>query len=129
MQKIKEFLQGKKTYIGAAGLALTSILGWWFGALNGVLATGMLTAAFSIAGLGAKSDRLASETFEALNEAKRVQVLRGQGQKINWAEESQRVAEIIRQVLNPDGLAIKAVDNKAVVTAAASGAAKTGDQW
>lgn len=95
MQQIKDFLKGKKTYIGAAALALVSIFGWWFGALNGTIASGMLAASFGIAGLAAKGDRLAAATMEALNEAKRVQQLRASGQKIDWNDETKRITQIV----------------------------------
>jgi hypothetical protein len=99
MKNIKDFLQGKKTYIGAAALALIAILGWWFGAVSGTVASGMLAAAFGIAGLGAKGDRLTALTFEALNEAKRVQSLRATGQKIDWTAEGVTLAQIIKSAI------------------------------
>jgi hypothetical protein len=99
MQKIKQFLVGKKTYISASALALIAILGWWTGVIPGAVASGMLAAAFGIAGLAAKADRLAAVTLEALNEAKRVQTVRAQGVKINWAEEGQVIARIIQDAV------------------------------
>jgi len=99
MQNIKNFLQGKKTYIGAAGLALIAILGWWFGALSGTIASGMLAAAFGIAGLGAKGDRLAALTLEAMSEAKRVQSLRATGQKIDWTAEGVTLVQMVKSAI------------------------------
>src|SRR5436190_13502458 len=99
MKKIKQFLVGKKTYIGASALALIAVFGWWTGVMSGVVASGMLAAAFGIAGLGAKTDRLAAVAIEALNEAKRVQSIRAQGQKINWAEEGQAIVQLIQKAV------------------------------
>src|SRR5215471_16881671 len=65
-----KFLQGKKTYIGAAGLFLAAVLGWWFGAVNGTEATAMIAGAFSLVGLGARSTRYAELTLQALEEIK-----------------------------------------------------------
>ena len=62
MNRIREFLKGKKTYLSAAGLAIVAGLGWWFNAFNGTVATGMLAMAAGLAGLGAKSDRAAQMT-------------------------------------------------------------------
>jgi hypothetical protein len=99
MQKIKQFLVGKKTYIGASLLALIAIFGWWTGVVSGAAAAGMLAAAFGIAGLGAKAERLAAVTLEALNEAKRVQSVRAQGARINWAEEGQVIAQLVKKAV------------------------------
>jgi len=99
MQSIKDFLKGKKTYIGAAGLALVAIIGWWVGAINGTVCSGMLAAAFGIAGLGAKGNRLAEVTMEALNEAKRVQQQRASGQSIDWSVERARILQIIQDAI------------------------------
>lgn len=106
MQNIKDFLQGKKTYIGAIALALVAILGWWLGAVNGTIAGGMLAAAFGIAGLGAKGDRLAALTMEALNEARRVQQLRASGQKIDWTQEGATVARIVQEAIAQAKIAV-----------------------
>lgn len=94
MNHIKQFLQGKKTYIGASALALVAILGWWSGAINGAVAGGMLAGAFAMAGLGAKSDRLAGATLEALDEARRIASLRASGQKVDLTAEEIRFIEI-----------------------------------
>ncbi|MBZ5533083.1 MAG: hypothetical protein LAO20_16760 [Acidobacteriia bacterium] len=72
MNRIREFLKGKKTYLSAAGLAIVAGLGWWFNAFNGTVATGMLAMAAGLAGLGAKSDRAAQMTMIALEDVRRV---------------------------------------------------------
>lgn len=105
MSKIKEFLQGKKTYIGAGALALVAVVGWSAGAINVAVAGGMLSAAFAMAGLGAKSDRLAGATLETLAEAKRLVSLRAQGQKIDLAAEEARLIAIVQKAIQgPDAL-------------------------
>jgi len=83
MQKIREFLQGKKTYIGAAALALVAILGWWYGVVNATVASGMLAAAFSVAGLGAKSQRTADAVLTVLAEVRDAQAKAAAGQKVD----------------------------------------------
>jgi hypothetical protein len=89
---MKTWLQGKKTYFGAAGLFLAAVLGWWFGTVNEAQAAGMIAAAFGLVGLGARSTRYAELTLAALEEVKqsaaagkkldRVQIL----DAIAWAQ-------------------------------------------
>lgn len=79
-----KWLQGKKTYISAAVLLLTAVVGWWFGAINGTEATGMIAGAFGLAGLGARSARYAQMTFAALEDVK--QAARS-GQKLDAVAE------------------------------------------
>jgi hypothetical protein len=73
MGKIVKGLQGKKTYISAAALALVAILGWWFGALSQANALALLCLAGASAGLGAKSERYAQATLAALSNVRDAQ--------------------------------------------------------
>jgi hypothetical protein len=72
MNRIREFLKGKKTYLSAAGLAIVAGVGWWFNAISSTVAVGMLATAGGLAGLGAKSDRAAEMTIVALEDVRRV---------------------------------------------------------
>ena len=67
---MRNFLQGRKTYIGAGVLFVVALAGWWFGAINGTEATGMVALAFTAVGLGARSTRYAELTLAALQEIK-----------------------------------------------------------
>ena len=51
------WLTGKKTYFGAAALALTAVGGFWFGSLDANTMTALLSAALITVGLGHKFDR------------------------------------------------------------------------
>jgi hypothetical protein len=51
------WLTGKKTYIGAAGLAIGAVAGFHFGVYPWETAVGMLSLALAAAGLGHKYDR------------------------------------------------------------------------
>jgi hypothetical protein len=73
MANIAKFLQGKKTYISAAALALAAILGWWFGAINDANALALLSLAGAAAGLGAKSQRNAELMMAALGSVRAAQ--------------------------------------------------------
>jgi hypothetical protein len=83
MQRIKEFLQGKKTYLSAAGIALVAICGWWFGVLNDAEAAALLGVAGAAAGLGAKSDRTAETVMTVLRDIRQAQAKAAVGQKID----------------------------------------------
>lgn len=73
MTKVVTFLQGKKTYISAAALALVAVLGWWFGALSNANALAVLSAAGVAAGLGAKSERYGQLVLTALSNVRDAQ--------------------------------------------------------
>ncbi|MFL6310597.1 MAG: hypothetical protein ACJ71W_00700 [Terriglobales bacterium] len=83
MQQIKQFLQGKKTYISAAALGLVAICGFLFGYLGGTETTALLSTAGALAGLGAKSQRTADAIMTALAEVRQVQATSAVGQKID----------------------------------------------
>jgi hypothetical protein len=68
MQNIKSFLQGKKTYISAALIALVAIVGWWLGVVSEPQALAMLGIAGVGAGLGAKSERTAEAILTVLGD-------------------------------------------------------------
>lgn len=59
MTKIWSFLNGKKTYIGAALLLLVAVAGFWYGQLDATGAGVIAGFAFSIAGLGHKAQKYA----------------------------------------------------------------------
>jgi hypothetical protein len=65
-----KWLTGKKTYIGAAGLAIAAIVGFWFGAIDATQLGEGLSVAFAIVGLGHKYDRLIADVVDALEAAK-----------------------------------------------------------
>lgn len=73
MKNVIIFLQGKKTYISAAALALVAILGWWLGAINETNALALLSAAGVAAGLGAKSERYGQLLLTALSDVRDAQ--------------------------------------------------------
>ena len=54
---VGEWLKGKKTYLGAAGLAITGLAGFWFDVYDLGTAGLILSAALAAAGLGGKLDR------------------------------------------------------------------------
>ena len=83
MQNIKVFLQGKKTYLSAALIALAAIAGWWVGAVNETQAVAMLGVAGAAAGLGAKSQRTAEAVLTVLGDIRSVQAKQAAGQKID----------------------------------------------
>src|SRR4051812_34525431 len=53
------FLNGKKTYIGAATLLLVAVAGLWYGQLDATGAGVIAGFAFAIAGLGHKAQKYA----------------------------------------------------------------------
>lgn len=83
---MREWLQGKKTYIGAALMVVCAAVGWWMGIVNGANTLSVFAAAFSVAGLGAKANRYGELTLTALEEVKRVANLKSSGQKIDPSE-------------------------------------------
>lgn len=58
------FLNGKKTYLGAVGLAAAALAGYHFGIYDGTTATAMCSAALVAAGLGHKADRFIEKALE-----------------------------------------------------------------
>jgi hypothetical protein len=83
MEKIKKLLQGKKTYISAAALALAAILGWWLGAIDNTNSLALLSTAGALAGLGAKSQRTAEAVLVALANMRDAQEAHARGQKVD----------------------------------------------
>jgi hypothetical protein len=55
-----KWLTGKKTYIGAAGLAVTGVVSFWFGAIDATTLSSMLSGSLIAVGLGHKLDRYLS---------------------------------------------------------------------
>jgi len=62
-----KWLEGKKTWIGAGLLAVAAVAGYWFGALDGTVATAMLGFALTAVGLGDKADRYVPQILAALD--------------------------------------------------------------
>jgi hypothetical protein len=91
MEKIRKFLQGKKTYISAAALALVAILGWWLGAVDNTNASALLCAAGALAGLGAKSQRTAEAVLVALGNLRDAQDAHARGQKVDLFKLAQQI--------------------------------------
>jgi hypothetical protein len=75
MLNLKNWLQGKKTYISAAALCLVAIAGFLLGYLGGTETTGMLATAGALAGLGAKSQRTADEVMTVLSGIRQAQAV------------------------------------------------------
>ncbi len=59
-----KLLEGKKTYIGAAIIAISGLAGYHYGAIPIEGATAMLGAACATAGLGNKCDRYFAKALE-----------------------------------------------------------------
>jgi hypothetical protein len=97
MQPIKEFLQGKKTYLSAAGIALVAICGWWYGVLDDTKALALLGVAGVSAGLGAKSERNAEAVLTVLRDIRQVQAKDSVGQKIDV---KQFTADLSKQIMS-----------------------------
>lgn len=55
---MKNWLTGKKTYIGAGLMAASAIGGYWFGVFDFTTASTILSAATISVGLGHKGDRI-----------------------------------------------------------------------
>jgi hypothetical protein len=83
MQQIKQFLQGKKTYLSAALIALVACLGWWFKVIGYTEALSLLGVAGAMAGLGAKSERTAGAILAVLDDIQQAQAKVPPGQKID----------------------------------------------
>jgi hypothetical protein len=88
------FLQGKKTYIGAGLLALGALAGFFFGTFEAPQAIVILGAAASVAGLGAKFQRYAPAIVSGLQELKKVQQDLKAGKKIDVGGEVLKAGEI-----------------------------------
>jgi hypothetical protein len=61
-----QWLQGKKTYIGAAIMVLAAVVGWWFHLVSDPELVSICAAAFAMCGLGARSTRYGELTLQAL---------------------------------------------------------------
>jgi hypothetical protein len=97
MQPIKEFLQGKKTYLSAALIALVAICGWWLRVLDDTHTLLFLGAACAAAGLGAKSERTAAAILTVLGDIRQVQSKATVGQKI---DPKQFAADLSKQIMS-----------------------------
>jgi hypothetical protein len=73
MGEIRQFLQGKKTYISAALSSIVALAGWWFGAIDTTNAAALLATAGAVAGLGAKAQRTSQLVLTALNDIRAAQ--------------------------------------------------------
>jgi hypothetical protein len=115
MTQIRKFLQGKKTYLSAAALALAAILGWYFGYIDGTQATAMLATAGIGAGLGAKSNRVAQDLMAGLTSIRYAQVTAAQQHKP--VDVKQLAGEVAKHVASE---VIAAVANNTVVVPVAA---------
>jgi hypothetical protein len=98
MQNIKSFLQGKKTYISAALIALVAIVGWWLGVVSEPQALAMLGVAGVGAGLGAKSERSAEAILAMLGDIRSAQAqAAATGKKI---DAKQLAVDLSKEVLS-----------------------------
>lgn len=98
MQNIKDFLQGKKTYLSAALIALVAIFGWWFGVLDETKALALLGVAGVGAGLGAKSERAAEAILTVLGDIRSAQAEAAQsGKKI---DPKQLAVDLSKEILS-----------------------------
>jgi hypothetical protein len=70
MAKLKEFLQGKKTYFSAIAMAIVALSGWYLNAISSTEALAILCAAGAAAGLGAKSERVAEALLAGVADVK-----------------------------------------------------------
>jgi hypothetical protein len=83
MQRLKQFLQGKKTYLSAALIALVACCGWWFKVIGYAEALSLLGVAGAAAGLGAKSERTGQAILAVLDDIQHAQSKLPPGQKID----------------------------------------------
>jgi predicted membrane metal-binding protein len=97
MQRIKQFLKGKKTYLSAALIALVAICGWWFGVIGYAEALSLLGVAGAAAGLGAKSERTAEAILTVLGDIRSTQAKTAVGQKI---DPKQFAADLSKQIMS-----------------------------
>jgi hypothetical protein len=98
MQNIKSFLQGKKTYLSAALIALVAIIGWWLGVVSEPQALAMLGVAGVGAGLGAKSERTSQAILTVLGDIRNVQAkAAAAGQKI---DPKQFAVDLSKQIMS-----------------------------
>ena len=88
------FLQGKKTLIGAGLLALVGAVGFLSGAMSAAESTACVAAAFAAFGLGDKSNRHAATLMAELQEVKVIQQQIAAGKKVDVAAEVTKVAAI-----------------------------------
>ena len=98
MQNIKQFLQGKKTYLSAALIALVAIVGWWIGVVSETQALAMLGVAGAAAGLGAKSQRTGEAILAVLGDIRSAQAeAHAAGKKVDT---KQLAADLAKAVLS-----------------------------
>lgn len=83
MLKIKQLLQGKKTYISALFIALVACGAWWIHVIGYTEALSLLGVAGGMAGLGAKSERTAAAVLAVLGDIQQAQAKIPPGQKID----------------------------------------------
>jgi hypothetical protein len=57
MNAAMQWLTGKKTYIGAAAMAATSLVSFWYGKSDATTLFQMLSGALVVVGIGHKFDR------------------------------------------------------------------------
>lgn len=65
-----KWFTGKKTYIGAAALAITLIAGFWYGTVDGTTLAAGLSTVMIVIGFGHKYDRYIALGAGLLTEAK-----------------------------------------------------------
>jgi len=65
-----QFLTGKKTYLGAAGLAIAALAGFYFDVYAWETAVGMISLALVAVGLGHKYDRFIEKALLLLRAQK-----------------------------------------------------------
>jgi hypothetical protein len=127
MQEIKQFLQGKKTYLSATAIALTAICGWWFGTLDNTQAVALLSVAGAAAGLGAKSQRTAETVLTTLADLRQAQAKNVVGQKIDPRQLATDVAKNLFSSVMSSGFSPKVAASISNIPVAPSAAAKESD--
>jgi hypothetical protein len=91
---VLKVLQGKKTWIGAACLALVGAVGYVTGSMSGTAAAMLISLALTAFGLGDKADRYSKAIVAELQEAKTVQQAIAAGKKVDVASEVVKASAI-----------------------------------
>jgi hypothetical protein len=104
MQQIKQFLQGKKTYLSAALIALVACFGWWFKVIGYTEALALLGGAGVAAGLGAKSERTAGAILAALDDIQQAQAKVPAGQKLDPKQLVEDIGKALLAKFAQDGM-------------------------